>query len=202
MLAKRRHSTEMSRTASRNRSPTGQPACHKGISPTARSCQQESRPEAHDHENLHPHACCFDGYCRDDSDCFRSRRGTCETATIRIPPRHGLAPVAIAAAADGKTLYIACTACVTVMVLDQASAAVVRRVELPGSPSGLALSHDGTRLLVTCASAASRICEIETAAGTDLGTLPAGHFAGSPVLTPDGKTLCVCNRFDRQREPG
>ena len=108
----------------------------------------------------------------------------------------GLAPVAIAAAPDGKTLYIACAGTSSVMVLDQASAAVVRRVELPGSPSGLALSHDGTRLFVTCTSAASRICEIETTGGKIVRTHPAGYFAGSPVLAPDGKTLYVCNRFE------
>lgn len=120
-----------------------------------------------------------------------------EPANQPSPESHrGIAPVAIAAAADGKTLYIASAAASSVIVLDQATAAIVRRIELPGSPSGLALSHDGTRLLVTCGSAASQLCEIETASGKILGTHPAGYFAGSPVLAPDGKTLYVCNRFE------
>ena len=47
--------------------------------------------------------------------------------------------------------------------IETATAAMVRLVGLPGVPSGLTLSADGTKLFVTCASAASRICEFDTA---------------------------------------
>ena len=37
---------------------------------------------------------------------------------------------------------------------------------------------------------------MDTASGKVLKTLAAGHTALSPVLSPDGKTLFVCNRFN------
>ena len=58
------------------------------------------------------------------------------------------------------------------------------------------LSPDGTRLFVTCAGPASQVCVMDTASGKVLKTLAAGHTALSPVLSPDGKTLFVCNRFN------
>ena len=67
---------------------------------------------------------------------------------------------------------------------------------MPGEPSGLALSPDGTRLFVTCAAPASQVCVMDAVSGKVMRTLPAGHTALSPVLSPDGKTLFVCNRFD------
>ena len=37
---------------------------------------------------------------------------------------------------------------------------------------------------------------LDTGSGKTLATLPAGHTAMAPVLSPDGKTLFVCNRFN------
>jgi YVTN family beta-propeller protein len=87
---------------------------------------------------------------------------------------------------------------------------------VPEPPSGLALSPDGAKLFVTCAAPESRVVVIEirnlfnrrgdalprVQAKQQLGltrfmeTIPAGHTAMAPVLSPDGKTLYVCNRFN------
>lgn len=109
---------------------------------------------------------------------------------------HGLSPTAVVPAPDGKRLYIACAGSRAVLFLDPTAGAVVRRVEVPDDPSGLAISADGAKLFVTCASATSRICEIETTRGSIVAMDTAGHTALSPVLAPDGKSLYVCNRFD------
>ena len=81
-------------------------------------------------------------------------------------------------------------------VFDLASGAVTKRITVPHTPSGLALSSDGTRLYVTCAAPQSSVRVLDTALGKTVATLPAGHSATAPVLSPDGKTLFVCNRFD------
>jgi YVTN family beta-propeller protein len=106
-----------------------------------------------------------------------------------------LSPTALAAAPDGKTIYVACASGQQVAVFDVAAGKVLRRVSLPNPPTGLVLSKDGARLYVTCATPASQVCVVDPAAGKVAETLPAGHTAGGPALSPDGQTLFVCNRY-------
>ena len=107
-----------------------------------------------------------------------------------------LSPTALAASPDGRTLFIACATADRVVAFDIATGKVVRATTLPAPPSGLAVSADGARLFVTCAAPASEVCIVEPASGRITGRIAAGHTAISPVLSPDGKTLYVCNRFD------
>ena len=51
-------------------------------------------------------------------------------------------------------------------------------------------------LYVTCAAPASVICVVDVGTGQILDRLAAGHTALCPVLSPDERTLFVCNRFD------
>jgi YVTN family beta-propeller protein len=104
-----------------------------------------------------------------------------------------LSPSAVVPSPDGKTLYIACATASRVLVFDVASGKVTRSVKVLPNPSGLCLSADGKRLFVTCASTESRVCVVDAKI---VEQLPAGHTAMSPVLSPDGKTLFVCNRFN------
>ena len=107
-----------------------------------------------------------------------------------------LAPSAIAVAADGGKIYVACEATAEVLVFDTAARKVVARVAVSNSPSGLVLSTDATRLYVTCAAPVSTVCVVDTATGKVTGRFSAGYHAQSPVLSPDGRTLYVCNRFN------
>ena len=67
---------------------------------------------------------------------------------------------------------------------------------MPDSPSGLALSADGQHLYVTCAAPESKVCIVDLAKHKSVGTIPVGHTAMAPVVSPDGKSLYVCNRFN------
>jgi DNA-binding beta-propeller fold protein YncE len=107
-----------------------------------------------------------------------------------------LSPGLVTASPDGKTVYAACVTAKTVAVVDLAGGKVARTVALPATPTGLALSADGTRLYATCASPAGVVCAIDTASGAVGARIPAGHGVLGPALSPDGKTLYVCNRFD------
>ena len=107
-----------------------------------------------------------------------------------------LAPSAVAATADGSILYVACEATAEVLVFDTVTKKVAARISVASSPSGLALSADGARLYVTCAGPASTVCIVHTVKGRVTDRLPAGYQAQSPVLSPDGRTLYVCNRFN------
>ena len=117
-------------------------------------------------------------------------------ASCSVPATACLSPTALAASPDGQSLFIACATANQVAVLDRQTGAVVRQLPVPASPSGLALSPDGARLYVTCAAPHSTLCVLETASGKTLATIPTGHTAMAPVLSPDGETLFVCDRFN------
>ena len=67
---------------------------------------------------------------------------------------------------------------------------------MPEPPSGLALSADDKRLYVTCAAPESKVCIVDVSKPAIGETILAGYTAMAPVLSPDGKTLYVCNRFN------
>ncbi len=108
-----------------------------------------------------------------------------------------LSPTAIVAAADGKQLYVALATANAIAVLD-GQGAPLRRIALPGPPSGLALSPDGLQLAVTCAAPQSAVCLVDIARARVVARLAAGHTALAPVFSPDGATLYVCNRYNNE----
>jgi YVTN family beta-propeller protein len=116
-------------------------------------------------------------------------------AALASPPAW-LSPEVLVASPDGTTLYIGCATGNRVLVLDIASRKVTRCVHLETNPTGLCISADGKKLFVTCAAPASRVCVVDTAHGRVIGELSAGHTVMAPVLSPDGQSLFVCNRFD------
>jgi len=106
-----------------------------------------------------------------------------------------LGPCALAAARDGKTLYVACADARQVAWVELPGGKVVRRVAVPAEPTGLVLTPDSKQLIVTCAAPHSSVVVLDAATGDCQKTIPAGHTAGAPVLSPDGRRLYVCNRF-------
>lgn len=109
---------------------------------------------------------------------------------------HCQGPRALAAAEDGNTLYVACADAHEVAWVDLPGGKVTRRVAVPAEPTGLALSPDGTNLIVTCAAPKSTVAVLDAASGSPIAAIPAGHTAMSPVISRDGTRLYVCNRFD------
>jgi YVTN family beta-propeller protein len=107
-----------------------------------------------------------------------------------------LSPAAIATTTDGRTIYIACATANIVQVFDTREEKVTGSIPMPASPTGLALSRDGSTLFVTCAAPESTVCLVDVARRKVARKLPAGHTAQAPVLSPDEKTLYVCNRFN------
>jgi len=112
------------------------------------------------------------------------------------PPGAYQGPCALAASKDGKTLFVANADARQVAWIDLASGSVPRRVSMPAEPTGLALTPDGAKLIVACAAPKSTVCVLNASSGELLASIPVGHTAMSPVATPDGKRIYVCNRFD------
>lgn len=107
-----------------------------------------------------------------------------------------LGPIALAVSADGRMLYVACADARQVVWVELPGGRVSRRVQVPGEPSSLVLSPDGTRLIVTCAAPNSQLVVLDAATGEQRAAFPAGHTATAAALSPDGRRLYVCNRFD------
>lgn len=106
-----------------------------------------------------------------------------------------LSPTALVATADGQTLYIAYATADKIAVFNVSQGRVTKTIPVPASPTGLALARDGTRLYVTCAAPLSTACIIDTVKETYIDKIRTGYFSMAPVLSPDGRTLYVCNRF-------
>lgn len=107
-----------------------------------------------------------------------------------------LSPVALAASPDGGQLFIVCAEAGRVLVFDIAHRRVANSLSVPATPTGLTISADGRLLFVTCAAPQSQVSIVDTLRGKVIRKIPAGHTAMSPALSPDGKTLFVCNRFN------
>ncbi|MHC4398688.1 MAG: M56 family metallopeptidase [Planctomycetota bacterium] len=107
-----------------------------------------------------------------------------------------LGPIDVAASRDGKTLYVALADAGEIAVVDAAGGKLLRSIEMPAEPTGLALSPDGATLYVTCAAPEGTVAMVDVASGQRRRTIQVGHWPAGPALSPDGKKLYVCNRFD------
>lgn len=110
-----------------------------------------------------------------------------------LPP---LSPSCLAISPDGNDIYVGCATADRVLVVDQTTGEIKRRIETPAPPSGLALNASGSRLIVTASSPQSKVCIYATSDGSLIKTVPSRHSAMSPVLSPDEKTLYICERFN------
>lgn len=106
-----------------------------------------------------------------------------------------LSPAELVAAPASNRLYIALETANRIAVFDTTSNSIANTFDLPASPSGLALSSDGSKLFVTTKAPDGSICVINTADGSIHHTIPAGHFPCAPVLSPDENKIYICNRF-------
>jgi len=106
-----------------------------------------------------------------------------------------LSPLALVPDKDGRHVWVAQYTARQVVAFDVGAAKVARTVPLPGRPSGLAISPDGSFLYVTVAEPAGRVCAVDVEAGKVTWEVPVGHTPTGAVVHPDGKTLYVCNRF-------
>ncbi|HUT09696.1 MAG TPA: hypothetical protein VMY42_04310 [Thermoguttaceae bacterium] len=107
-----------------------------------------------------------------------------------------LGPCALAVSKDGGTLYVVCSDAQQVAWVELPGGNVTRRVAMPAEPTGIVTTPDGKRLIVTCASSRSTVVVLDANCGDRITTIRAGHTATGPALSPDGKRIYICNRFD------
>jgi YVTN family beta-propeller protein len=109
-------------------------------------------------------------------------------------PGKWLGPNDVIASKDGTSLFVVCIDAQQILVVDPATAEVVRKIDCPAPPTAAALSNDGATLFVTCRGPIGTVHHVDVATGQVTGSLQVGQGPTAPVVTPDGK-LFVCNRF-------
>ena len=107
-----------------------------------------------------------------------------------------LSPSAVAASLDARALYVACPGSSNILCYDVDRGKVAATLPMPGMPSGLALMPDSRHLAVTCAAPESEVYLVDLDKSKITASIKVGHTAMSPVISPDGRTLYVCNCFD------
>ncbi len=106
-----------------------------------------------------------------------------------------ISPAAMVMSPDQTLLYVASATSGELLFVDLPSRKVMSRMQVGESPSGLALSKDGSLLIVTCAAPSNRIVVVDPRSRSVMRTIKTGHTAVSPVMALDDKTLFVCLRF-------
>ena len=117
------------------------------------------------------------------------------TGVVRAETGAYLGPIDVVASPDQKLLYVINLDGQRIDVLDASTNQVARSIACPAAPTGLAVTADGTKLLVTNGVAQGSVSTIDASTGSVLSTIPVGHSPCSPVLVPNSKFLVVCNKF-------
>lgn len=107
-------------------------------------------------------------------------------------------PTELVVSPDETLIYICEQTAKRIAVFDVTAEEVTKYYHLPNEVTGCAVSRDGGTLYVTCGSEVwpnGLVCEVSTASGKVTRRISVGHYPRSPVLTPDGGKLYICNMF-------
>lgn len=105
-----------------------------------------------------------------------------------------LGPVALTA--QGDTLYVVEAQGQQVAVVDTRSNKVVREIKLPQRIEAAALCPGGKCLYVTGGGPNGKVYKVNVEDGKMMAEVTVGHTPMGIVVSPDGQTLYVCNRYD------
>ncbi len=123
----------------------------------------------------------------------RSAKSAQETTPLRY-----LSPIAVVSAKDGNTLYVAEATAKLIAIISPAEKKITNSIAVPEPPNGLVLSPDDKILYVTCDGPSGIVCIINLNTKAVNKIASGGHTPCAPTISPDGKTLYVCNRFNAQ----
>jgi YVTN family beta-propeller protein len=108
-------------------------------------------------------------------------------------------PTDLVVTADESRIYICEQTAKRITVFDVASGKqLADKIQLPNEVTGCVVSADGGTLYATIGSEwwpAGFVCVVDVASSRVKKRIPVGWYPRSPVLSPDGKTLYVCNMF-------
>ncbi len=95
-----------------------------------------------------------------------------------------------------KVLYVADETATRISFIPTDGKGSISHIKLGAKPGGLFLSPNEAKLYVTLSVAEGELLEINVLTRKIIRSLKVGHTPMSPVLSPDGKYLFLCNRFN------
>jgi YVTN family beta-propeller protein len=108
-------------------------------------------------------------------------------------------PAELTPAPDGSRIYICEQTAKRITIFDVASKKMLtNQILLPNEVTGCAVSKDGNTLYATCGSEswpAGNVCVVNVVSGRVTKRISVGSYPRSPVLSPDGTKLFLCNQF-------
>ena len=107
-----------------------------------------------------------------------------------------LSPVDLAIAPGGKTALVVNMTGKSILRVSLLDGKILKSTSLKRRPSGITLSADGTKAYITAGIADGQLYVVNTESLRVKKTIQLGHTPVGPRLSPDGKTLYVCNRMN------
>lgn len=105
-------------------------------------------------------------------------------------------PVDLVPTQDGSKLYVLNKDAQEIMTLNPETMEIVDAWPLSETPNAMTLSPDESILYVTAGVFPGKVFAVSTSDGSLLGEGSVGHTPTGPVVSPDGKKLYVCSRFE------
>jgi hypothetical protein len=127
-------------------------------------------------------------------DPAAQKRHTSRTQYQCAETERYLAATAIAALDRESQLLVLGSVGQRILILDRTTREMRRTIPLPAPGSGMVV-RDGVVYVTTC-EPAGRVLVIDLETGAIRKELRVGHTPMSPILSRDGRTLYVANRFD------
>ncbi|MDR2344985.1 MAG: c-type cytochrome [Planctomycetaceae bacterium] len=106
------------------------------------------------------------------------------------------APLSMVKSNDSTKIYIANHDGNEISILDVTTDKIVNSIPLGNKPNGLILSVDNKILYATSGGYHGVVQAIDLSTNKKIAEVKTGHTPTDGVVTPDGKKLFVCNRFN------
>lgn len=105
-------------------------------------------------------------------------------------------PVALVVDPTAENLYIAEQAAQQIEVLDITTSTIVNQIDLSIAPTGMTISPNGDRLYITGGAENGELIIVKLPSSEVTQRISVGHTPLSPVVSEDGASVYVANRFD------
>ena len=107
-----------------------------------------------------------------------------------------MSPNSIVVSKSGDEIFIADETANRITIVKLKESREISHIDLNAKPTGLVLSANGEKLYCTLGESEGKLIEINLSNNEVERSLIVGHTPMSPIVSKDGQTLYLCNRFE------